>query len=85
MGIPARRGCLYPVSAMKKYVFILLAVLACFSTQAQTKTTQAFLDKHEDDGTVLFFYRNTIRRLAQLMNEDRIDDNVKDIERVKFI
>lgn len=84
MGIPARRGCLYPVSAMKKYALILLAVLACITSQAQTKTTQDFHEKHED-ATALFFYRNTIRMLAQLMNEERVDDIVKEIERMKFL
>ena len=70
---------------MRKSLILLL--VACFSmtmSVAQTNTTQNFHEEHED-ATSLFFYRNTIRMFAQLLKDDRIDDVVKEIEKMKFL
>ena len=64
----------------------LMLMACCFTAVsfAQTRTTQHFHEAHEE-ATALFFYRNTIRMFAQLLQDERIDDVVKEIDKMKFL
>lgn len=67
---------------MTKVVTLLLLMSPVLSF-AQSSTTQAFHEDHED-AFVLFFYRNTLKMLNQDDNPDFIEI-IKDIDKMKFI
>ncbi|UII24427.1 DUF4252 domain-containing protein [Fulvivirga maritima] len=63
----------------------LLLILAAFTPlflSAQSKTTQAFAEDHEE-GTSFFFYKNTLRMLNQTDSEE-FDELIKDIDKMKY-
>lgn len=70
---------------MKKFFSILTLAFLFFqvSTFAQSETTKAFAEKH-DDAFTLFFYNNTLKMLNQENNEE-FEALIKDIDKMKFI
>jgi hypothetical protein len=51
--------------------------------QAQSATTEALHNKH-DDALTVFFYKNTLRMLNQSEDKD-FDELIKDIEKMRFL
>lgn len=67
------------INQLLSFVFV-----ACsFGAGAQSKTTEALQEKH-DDALALFFYNNTLRMLNQ-KEDAAFDALIKDIEKMKFL
>src|SRR5215204_6113876 len=64
-------------------LLIIVAVLACFSVSAQSKTTESLHEKNEE-ALSLYFYKNTLRMLNQTDDKD-FDELIKNIEKMKFL
>src|SRR5687768_12768261 len=64
-------------------IFVLAILIAPMIGLAQSKTTEALQEKH-DDAMALFFYNNTLRMLNQ-KEDPAFDELIKDIEKMKLL
>lgn len=68
---------------MKKIILFVCLFSFGWMALAQSKTTQALQEKHEESLN-LYFYRNTLRMLNQQENKE-FDQLIENIEKMKFL